>query len=231
MASNSMNYTTRLSSKDHYLLTSLKQKTGYSFINIIDYSLGIKSISNNELNNYIPSIGPKVIRSSVDFKPLISKPSSFLIDSFILIPWKYYPNECIKSRQTIFDLVRCKFSTGFFPGFEHITFPVIDNQCWSEIYTKWFKNNLYRQSNFNVFLDNRLKFLLTNGFILRVEPGMYKLNVNFSDEEWELIESISKLPPQDGLKIPYLLKSPKGKAWPLVHNDIFVSKDINEQVQ
>ena len=31
--------------------------------------------------------------------------------------------------------------------------------------------------------------------------------------------------------IPYLLKSPKDKTWPLVYRDIFSDQSINEQEQ
>ena len=57
---------------------------------------------------------------------------------------------------------------------------------------------------------------------------MYELKVNFSISEWELIESITKLPPQVGLVIPNLLKSPKERPWPLVYRDIFSNDDIND---
>ncbi|MCH2305278.1 MAG: hypothetical protein MK330_06995 [SAR202 cluster bacterium] len=225
------NYITRISGKAHFLLTSLKQKTGISFVNIIDYSLGINSKFNDNLNEDINVIETKDLSNLSPTKPLMSKPSASLIDSFILICWHYYPDEIIKSRKDLFELVRIKFSSGFFPGYENISFPLIDKLTWSEIYAKWFKNNSFRQSNFHIYIDNRLKFLLSNGFIVRIDKGKYQLNVSFSDDEWQLIESITKLPPQDGLMIPYLLKSPKDKAWPLVYRDIFSDQSINEQEQ
>ena len=222
------NYITRISGKAHILLTSLKQKTGISFVNIIDYSLGINSKFKDNLNEDINVIETKDLSNLSPTKPLMSKPSASLIDSFILICWNYYPDEIIKSRKDLVELVRVKFSSGFFPGYENITFPLIDKLSWSEIYAKWFKNNSFRLSNFHIYIDNRLKFLLSNGFIVRIDKGKYQLNVNFSNDEWQLIESITKLPPQDGLMIPYLLKSPKDKAWPLVYRDIFSDQNINE---
>ena len=223
-------YIIRISKKSHVFLTSLKLKTGMTFVNLIDYSLGLNTKIND---NFIDDIN---ISASKDLSALDSskssfkliKPTSSLIDSFILICWKYYPDIFTKSRQNILELIRVKLDTGSFPDYEDISFPLIDKSTWAQVFPKWFKNNAYRQSNFQIYIDNRLKYLVSKAFLLRSDKGMYELKVNFSISEWELIESITKLPPQVGLVIPNLLKSPKERPWPLVYRDIFSNDDIND---
>jgi hypothetical protein len=215
----------RISRAARTKLEKLRRRTGLNYASIIDLTLGIKF--NDQIEIHESASGKalnmrwgKDVISGAAHRRLPRKehkPPSAVLDAAILMMWKYLPNPVTKKREDLIVGVRLKIERGSYEGLGEYRGakgspkPLNEQQrTWSDLYPKWFANAEKSGSEFEVAVDNRVKFLIRSGFLKydkEAGPGRYKLAGNLDQHDWNIVNGVNSLSPQNGLQIPTALIS------------------------
>ena len=236
----------RISEASRKRLEDSKRETGKSFVNLVDDVLGVDeyTLRDEELNEWVQqddSPSPPPVSPTRAYAPL-PKPSPAVIDAQLLMCWQHELNrrskkknatkiqDILLSRKELLRAVRQKIRLGYYPTKPHAPVqPDSDHITWATLYPQWFKNNHKSRSAFQVFCDNRLASLVKQGFLRRVEDGLYRLSSLYPlyqyKNEWAAITGVTLLPPQQGLEIPRLV-SITPTAQRLRHGDSLIFGEV-----
>ena len=207
-------YKTRISKEAHESLTRASKLTGLSMSELVD-----RYVITEKANEFTKIFSPELLQERYQLmmeavekdasqSKRISKPDPSIIDAAILIMWVYYPKQWIKSRNEIIKAVRMKMQAGYYPDLETKAPPVRTlslRTTWSRVYRAWFKNHEGTKSNFENYVDNRIKSLIESKILQNAGRGKYQLIREFSIADKDILFGVNRISPQKGIKIPTLL--------------------------
>ena len=224
----------RISEASRKKLEDSKRQTGKSFVNLIDDVLGV-----DEYTLLDEGVHEWVTQHNAPFPPSVSptrsysplpKPSPAVIDAQLLMCWQHELHRRSKNKKTITNIkdivlsrkellraVRQKMRLGYYPTKAQAPVQTdSDYTTWATLYPQWFRNHQKSKSSFQVSCDNRLASLVKQGFLTRIEDGLYQLSSLYPlyqyQNAWIAITGVTLLPPQQGLEIPRL-----ATITPIVH--------------
>jgi len=207
-------YKARISKEAHESLTRASKLTGLSMSQLVD-----KYVIAEKANEFTKILSPDLLQERYQLmleaiektesqSKRIPKPDPSIIDAAILIMWVYYPKRWVKSRSEIIEAVRMKMQYGYYPDPETKAPPVRTlslQTTWSRVYRAWFKNHEQTKSNFENYVDNRIKSLIESKILDNADRGKYQLIREFSSPDKDILFGVNQISPQKGIKIPTLL--------------------------